>query len=65
MASQHKFQKAATASAIRAARACGLDSFDVVPGPNGPIIRVRPANDSGTAQDVLDELKAWADEAQH
>ncbi|MBU3971550.1 MAG: hypothetical protein KKE42_14840 [Alphaproteobacteria bacterium] len=63
MAYQLKFQKAATASAIRAARACGLDSFDVLPGPNGPIIRVRPASDSGTPQDILDELKELSFEA--
>lgn len=64
MIPQPKFQRAATVNAIRAARACGLESFDVVPGPDGlPIIRVRPANDTGTPQDVLDELKALSDEA--
>ena len=64
MTASQKFQKAATTHAIRCARAAGLESFDVIPGPNGlPIIRARPANDTGTPQDVLDELKAWADEA--
>ncbi len=64
MSARQKFHRAATANAIRAARACGLESFDVVPGPDGlPIIRVRPANDTGTSQDVLDELKALSDEA--
>ena len=64
MTARHKFQKAATTNAIRCARAAGLECFDVIPGPDGlPIIRARPANDSGTAQDVLDELRAWADEA--
>lgn len=64
MTAHPKFQRSATMNAIRAARAAGLETFDVIPGPDGrPIIRARPANDTGTPQDVLDELKAWAREA--
>jgi len=63
-ASSSRFRKALTTSAIRAARAAGLETFDIIPGPDGlPIIRARPKNDSGTPQDVLDELKDWANEA--
>jgi len=64
MTDARKLHKAATTAAIRCARAAGLECFDIIPGPDGlPIIRARPANDTGTPQDVLDELKAWADEA--
>jgi len=63
MTARPKYPKAATTAAIRCARAAGLEYFDIIPGPDGlPIIRARPANDTGTPQDVLDELKAWAGE---
>jgi hypothetical protein len=64
MTARAKFRTAATTNAIRAARAAGLETFDIIPGPDGePIIRARPANDTGTPQDVLDELREWAREA--
>lgn len=59
MTARAKFQRAATANAIRAARAAGLESFDIIPGPDGtPIIRAHPVNASGTSQDILDELRS-------
>lgn len=50
--------------AIRAARAGGLDNFDVVIGPGGlPIIRVR--SNSDTTDHLIDELEAWDREQGH
>jgi hypothetical protein len=59
-----RFKASDYTRAIRAARAAGLDAFDVVPQPNGPpLIRVRPPVGEGTTQDVLDEIREWAREA--
>lgn len=45
--------------AIRAARAAGLQHFDATVDAEGrPIIKVRPANDTGEAE-ALAELEAW------
>jgi hypothetical protein len=49
--------------AIKATRAAGIETFDVIPGPNGePIIRIRPAAANDTPQDIIDEIEAWARE---
>jgi len=57
------FIQSAYVKAIRAARAAGIESFDILPSPTGqPIIRVRPAGSTDTPQDVLDEIQEWARE---
>jgi hypothetical protein len=49
---------------MKAAQQAGVSSYDVVIGREGlPIVRVRPAAQSSTSQDILDEINEWADEA--
>lgn len=46
---------------IRIAKAEGLDSFDVIPGEHGPILRVRPsASAAGTPRETIEDIEAWA-----
>jgi hypothetical protein len=54
------FKQSDVTRAIRAAKAAGLESFDVIMAADGtPMIRVRPANGNDVPQDLLDELEAW------
>lgn len=56
-----RFRSSEVTRAIKAARAAGVECFDVVIGPDGmPIVRVRPAVANDTPQDVLDEISRWA-----
>lgn len=58
-----RFKASELTRAIKAARAAGVESFDVIFGPDGaPIVRIRPAAANDTPQDVIDEINAWASE---
>lgn len=56
-----RFRSSEVTRAIRAARAAGIESFDVVIGPDGlPVVRVRPGPANDRAHDVDAEIEAWA-----
>ena len=56
-----RFRSSEVTRAIRAARAAGVDNFDVVIGADGlPIVRVRPAVANDARHDVDAEIEAWA-----
>lgn len=60
-----RFRSSEVTRAIKAARAAGLDAFDVVIGHEGtPIVRVRPKAANDTPQDILDEIEALRREIQ-
>lgn len=60
-----RFRSSEVTRAIKAARAAGEDTFDVVIGPQGtPIVRVRPKAANDTPQDILDEIEALRREIQ-
>lgn len=56
-----RFRSSELTRAIRAAKAAGVDNFDVVIGEDGlPVIRIRGAAANDAGHDVDAEIEAWA-----